>query len=99
MDRYTFWNRVRALLGEKRMTQKYLADNSGMVYSTLRSMMSKEIMPPAEDAYKIAGTLGTSVEYLISGKKINNSAQIAEIGKLLEKVNAKLDALKYGVTW
>jgi transcriptional regulator with XRE-family HTH domain len=47
--------------------QEWLAEKTGIKYQTLRSWVSKDILPRVDDGVKIAGELGVTVEYLVAG--------------------------------
>ncbi len=67
-----FWQRVKYLIKENNTKQEWLAEISGIKYQTLRSMISKNTFPKADDAVKIAEVLNTTVEYLVNGNKDSN---------------------------
>lgn len=60
-----FWQRVKFLIKENNTKQEWLAEKTGIKYQTLRSMISKNTFPKADDAVKIAKALNTTVEYLV----------------------------------
>ncbi|MDR3284480.1 MAG: helix-turn-helix domain-containing protein [Treponema sp.] len=62
-----FWERVNKTIKETGITQESLAEKTGIKYQTLRSWVSKDILPRVDDAAKIAKELGVMVEYLVSG--------------------------------
>ena len=45
-----------------------MASAVGISYNTLQSWITKDRLPDAEQALKIAQTLNTSIEYLVTGK-------------------------------
>lgn len=67
-----FWQRVKFLIKENNTKQEWLAEKTGIKYQTLRSMISKNTFPKADDAVKIAKALNTTVEYLVNGNKDSN---------------------------
>lgn len=86
-----FWIRVRDSLEYLGLSQKELAEQIHESYNTLQSWISKDRLPNAEQAVKIAETLQTSVEFLVTGKSARNRAAHARTVKLLE---AALKTLK-----
>jgi transcriptional regulator with XRE-family HTH domain len=62
-----FWGAVNTTIKSNRVKQEWLAEKTGIKYQTLRSWISKNILPRADDAVKIAKELGVTVEYLIEG--------------------------------
>ena len=85
-----FWKRVKILLKDKGASQIAVAKACGRSINTFRGWMAKDIIPPLEDAFEIAQYLGVSLEYLVTGKERERSAQIEEVRFLLEKSNEKL---------
>ena len=67
-----FLQRVKFLIKENNTKQEWLAEKTGIKYQTLRSMISKNTFPKADDAVKIAKALNTTVEYLVNGYKDSN---------------------------
>ncbi len=81
-----FWNNVKKILVEKNILQKDFADTLGINISTLKNQMTRNIIPDAESAVKIATVLNTSVEFLVTGKEENPAAK--ELKELKEKLAA-----------
>lgn len=79
-----FWIRVRDSLEYLGLSQKELAEQIQESYNTLQSWISKDRLPNAEQAVKIAATLQTSVEFLVTGKSARNRVAHAKTVKLLE---------------
>jgi len=63
-----FWDNVIFLLNRKEMSQKWLADVSMVGKTAINSGISRKSSPSADNAFRIAQALGTSIEYLITGK-------------------------------
>ena len=72
----------------------------GLPLDTLRGWMSKDLIPPVDDAYNLAEYLGVSLEYLISGRVKERAEQIEKVRVLLAKSSEKLKryAVKPGLT-
>jgi transcriptional regulator with XRE-family HTH domain len=65
-----FKENLRAELDFLGLTVKELSAKTGVAKGTLDCYLGiRASMPPADIAVKIAGTLGVSVEYLVSGKE------------------------------
>ena len=56
------------------MTQRQLADSIKVSYNTIQSWITKDRLPDAEQAVKIAHVLKTSVEYLVTGSDFRDSS-------------------------
>ena len=79
-----FWIRVRDRLDYLGFSQKELAEQIHESYNTLQSWISKDRLPNAEQAVKIAATLQTSVEFLVTGKTARSRVVHAKTIQLLE---------------
>ncbi|MBR4600062.1 MAG: helix-turn-helix domain-containing protein, partial [Treponema sp.] len=66
-----FWQNVKEELDYNLITQKELVAKIGISYNTLQSWITKDRLPDAAQALKIAKELNTSIEYLITGKNEN----------------------------
>jgi transcriptional regulator with XRE-family HTH domain len=62
-----FWDRVNKIIKENHKTQEWLSEQTQISFRTLKGWISKEVLPRADDAVKIAGELQVTVEYLIEG--------------------------------
>ena len=78
-----FWQRVRSLSREKRITQVELARASGVAYSTFRKWITKNVIPPLDVASAISIHFGISLDYLAFGKEYDATEKIREILKSL----------------
>ena len=64
---FEFWKRVDGLLNGKPLT--VMADSIGMNYATMKNQRSGNRYPKREDVSRIAEFLGTSVNFLMTGKE------------------------------
>ena len=69
MNIKAFWSRVKTCIKEKAITQNEAALACGINPHTFRGWMSTDKVPPLSYAYKLAGFLGVSLEFLIDGKE------------------------------
>ncbi len=81
-----FWRNVKSELEYKGISQKELAVKIDESYSTLQSWINRDRLPNAVQAVKISKTLGTSVEYLVTGQDALFHKDNRENIRLLEKV-------------
>lgn len=79
-----FWNNVKKLLSNQNILQKDFADTIGINIATLKNQMTRNIVPDAESAVKIASALNTSVEFLVTGNETDSAAK--ELKDLKEKL-------------
>ena len=81
MENLDFWNRVKALLKQKKITQEVLAKTANLNYSNLKQQIFYNRIPKAEEAAKIAAALNVSTEYLLYGEENISDIEAALILK------------------
>jgi transcriptional regulator with XRE-family HTH domain len=88
-----FWTNVKDELEYNAMTQKQLADLVEISYNTIQSWITKDRLPNAEQAVRIAKALSTSVEFLVTGEDSNNTNSETRhtILKIKQNVNKIVD--------
>jgi len=90
-----FKRNLRTELDYLDLTVKELSAKTGIPKGTLDCYLGvRASMPPADIAAKIATALGTSVEYLVTGQKINKpskqlNSNIFSITQLLSELSDK----------
>ena len=82
----TFWQRVRALMKEKQVSQAAAAKICGVPLSTFKRWISKNTIPTLDVASAISRYFGISLDYLVYGKEEDQIAKIEEIIKSLETI-------------
>ena len=65
-----FWQRVNSLIKQLHTKQETVANDCGINYQTFRGWIVHETYPNAKQSVLIANRLGTTVEYLVTGKEI-----------------------------
>lgn len=88
-----FWNNVKQQLDTLGMTQKELAEKTGISIGTIRNQICREVIPDAVSAVKIARVLKTSVEYLVTGKDTHTKETAQAIDELKRLKHTLLKAL------
>ena len=78
-----FWNNVKEELDYKDMSQKELSASTNISYNTLQSWITKDRLPDAQDAVKIARALNVSVERLVTGQEDISKELNKETNELL----------------
>ena len=71
------------------ITKKDLAEKIKISYNTLQSWITKDRLPDAEQAVKIAEYLNTTVEYLVTGnqkKESKNTRVIMLLNQALKEL-------------
>lgn len=88
-----FWINVKDELEYNLVTQKELAESTKISYNTLQSWITKNRLPDAENAVKIAKQLNTTVEYLVTGKQTLNVIpdKLKVILNLKKEINTLFD--------
>lgn len=82
-----FWQKVKEELEYNLITQKELAEKIGISYNTLQSWITKDRLPDAEQALKIAKQLNTSIEYLVTGKNEEKNGIKQNLQEMIPKLN------------
>ena len=77
-----FWNRVKSIVISQNTKLSWVAEKCDLNIRTFQGWITKEIMPNADQAFKIACALNTTVEYLITGHE-----------KSLDNINPKIEEL------
>lgn len=88
-----FLERVKEMQVSKNLTQIDLAEKSGISLYTIRGWFSKDLKPDVFSAVKIAQALGTSVEYLATGKDTHTKETAQAIDELKRLKHTLLKAL------
>ena len=68
MSHLEFYERVKRLTKIKKTTIAYIAGEAGLSLGSYNSYRTKGHLPRADEAAVIAKLLGTTVEYLVTGK-------------------------------
>jgi hypothetical protein len=69
-----FFDRVKDLVKQNTtLTLRSFIESMGLNYETYYSGKRRDNLPRADEALKIAQALNTSVEYLVTGRKPDNS--------------------------
>lgn len=82
----SFIVRLERLLKTSHMTQAFLADSIGLRRTTISDWKKNGSFPTADVAVRIAGMLGTTVEYLITGSGEEKSVYKSKYDSLLSDV-------------
>ena len=87
IDAASFWKRTNNLIKSQRTKQEVIAEKCNISYQTFRGWVSRKTFPGGDETYLIAHTLGTTVEYLVTGNKPEPSAA----DEALDKIQAVID--------
>jgi transcriptional regulator with XRE-family HTH domain len=89
-----FWERVNKTIRANGIKQEWLAEQTGIKYQTLRSWVSKDILPRVDDAVKRAHALEVSVEYLVEGANSTVPREIDTFYTRYKKFSVLLEYLE-----
>jgi transcriptional regulator with XRE-family HTH domain len=89
-----FWKNVKKEIKLQNTTQEWVAKNSGISFNTFQGWISKDVYPRVNEAIRIAVSLNTSVEYLVTGAVQNSKNSIDVICQNLPKIQEHLDYIK-----
>ena len=81
----SFFERLQKLMDEKKITQVDLAALTGLTQGAISDWKSRDVMPKADLALKIARHFGVSVEYLIEGEGKENAIMPPQAQKVQGK--------------
>ena len=91
MDADIFWKNVTQVMKNKKISQDKMCNDLGMSIYTLRSSISKQVLPRVDVAKGIADYLGTSVDFLLTGTENNvYKAKLDELKKNLIELSEKI---------
>ena len=68
-----FWFRTNTLIRQQNKTQRGLSIECGFSDRKIENQSSNDRIPDAIEAVKMAQALGTTVEYLVTGKELSDS--------------------------
>lgn len=85
-----FYNRIDEQLKVKKISQKDMCNGIGISAQAFTNWKSRESIPSADVALKIAQYLNTTVEYLLTGSESNI---LAEENATLKETLAKINEL------
>jgi transcriptional regulator with XRE-family HTH domain len=76
MDAEVFWKIVKKEVKRQGTSFEWLYRKTGISKGTFSSWKSRNLIPRADDAYRIAGALQVSMEYLLTGKEGSSEPSI-----------------------
>ena len=93
-DPLIFWENVKKEIKSQNTTQEWVAKNAGISFNTFQGWISKGVFPRVNEAIRIAVSLNTTIEYLVSNSVQDNKSQIQTICQNLSKIQEHLDNIK-----
>lgn len=92
MNADIFWSNVKPLIKACGLTQSKLAEACCIPFGTLQGWIAKSVLPDVFSAFKIAQTLGVSVEFIVTGEE--SRPDIRELQELKTKYEALVMTIK-----
>ncbi len=86
MDAHIFWNIVKKEVEKQNTTFEWLYRKTRIPKGTFSSWKNRNIIPRADEAYKIAEALGVSVEYLLTGMDTAEHISNPGVQDILERI-------------
>ena len=87
----SFWQNVENELNYKNISRKELSEKASFAVSGISLGLSHNSIPNADIAVRIAQVLGTSVEYLVTGKESRSLPK--ENAELIHHITSELQKL------
>lgn len=81
-----FYERVKALAKKQNLSLSGFLESLNISYETYKGQKRHNNLPRADEALKIAQELGTTVEYLVTGKLPEQDNHLKELQKEIEKL-------------
>lgn len=83
----SFWDNVEILRKEQKTSYRWIASVMGVSETTVSSMRKNDTEPRTTESFKIAQSLHTTVEFLVTGKQSPDPQYISlknDMQKLLD---------------
>jgi transcriptional regulator with XRE-family HTH domain len=88
MDVKVFWGNVKSLITEQNTSQDWVAEYCNISPRTFQNWLYRNRFPSICEGQQIAAALGTTVEYLVTGRPPEGlSAQAMDIARAAERLN------------
>ncbi|MDR1748389.1 MAG: helix-turn-helix domain containing protein [Spirochaetaceae bacterium] len=86
MDAHIFWSIVKKEVEKQNTTFEWLYRKTKIPKGTFSSWKNRNIVPRADEAYRIADALGVSVEYLLTGMDTAEHLSNPGIQEIVERI-------------
>lgn len=71
-------SRIKSKMKELNLRQKDICDQTGIAKSAMSNYMNGNRIPDTETILKICKSLNTSIEWILTGKKMSSNANLSE---------------------
>ena len=90
MDGIFFWEMVALEVERQKTSFEWLYRKTKVSKGTFSSWKTRNIVPRADVAYKIADSLGVTVEYLLSGREQTNQISNLPVHLFMQEIAKEL---------
>jgi transcriptional regulator with XRE-family HTH domain len=90
MDGVFFWKMVAFEVGKQKTSFEWLYRKTKVAKGTFSSWKTRNVLPRADEAFKIAEALGVTVEYLLTGREQNKQISNIPVHTIMEEIAKEL---------
>ena len=84
MEAGFFWEIVKKEVARQKTSFEWLYRKTGIPKGTFSSWKNRNVIPRADEAYRIACVLGVSVEYLLTGRDGSGHSSNPSLEEIIE---------------
>jgi transcriptional regulator with XRE-family HTH domain len=92
-----FWKNVKKEIKLQNTTHEWVAKHSGIKFGTFQGWILNGLYPRVDDAARIAKTLNTSIEYLLTGALAENKNSITLIYDSVQVLEEYVEIIKSAI--
>jgi len=90
MDGVFFWKMVALEVGKQKTSFEWLYQKTKVAKGTFSSWKTRNLLPRADVAFKIAEALGVTVEYLLTGREQYKQISNIPVQAVMEEIAKEL---------
>ena len=90
MDGVFFWKMVAFEVGKQKTSFEWLYRKTKVAKGTFSSWKTRNVLPRADEAFRIAEALGVTVEYLLTGREQNKQISNIPVHTIMEEIAKEL---------
>jgi len=90
MDGVFFWKMVALEVGRQKTSFEWLYRKTKVAKGTFSSWKTRNILPRADVAFRIAEALGVTVEYLLTGREQYKHISNIPVHTIMEEISKEL---------
>ena len=85
-----FWKMVAFEVGKQKTSFEWLYRKTKVAKGTFSSWKTRNVLPRADEAFRIAEALGVTVEYLLTGREQNKQISNIPVHTIMEEIAKEL---------